>query len=357
MNYLLDTYIKKPEYVKELFGKSVSISLKIDGSAFQIAYDKSNDKLSYHKRGGSSSKLGPVIDDYTQLFAKYLNDAIEFFDKKKDILKEYKFYAIEIFNDMYILLNVVDHNDNLVDNVSDIAKKLNIDSVPILYNGKLNNEQIDNVLSMMTLSEDISNEEFISLLKKLFGNGKYVKFLKGSEIEGIVFTWQSDDKIEQFKIINPAFKKRHGEEIKAGKERNKLENESEDFINLFKKIYEVTQVYYKKNHKSIASDSWIKKLNNLFINIDKDEILKLASKLEPNDKSFWSLQVNKLDPKIKEILKDKSIIVAYEKFLFLLYKPRKRNYIIDKEFQLKVNSFIEILQSKNESLSLKDYIL
>ena len=44
MDYLVDKYIKKPEYIKELFKKPVTISLKIDGSAFQISYDKDNDK-------------------------------------------------------------------------------------------------------------------------------------------------------------------------------------------------------------------------------------------------------------------------------------------------------------------------
>ena len=47
MDYLVDKYIKKPEYIKELFKKPVTISIKIDGSAFQISYDKDNDKFRY----------------------------------------------------------------------------------------------------------------------------------------------------------------------------------------------------------------------------------------------------------------------------------------------------------------------
>ena len=45
-------------------------------------------KQIYHKRGGSSSKLGPIIDEYTQLFTKHLNDAIDYFKDKQDLLKE-----------------------------------------------------------------------------------------------------------------------------------------------------------------------------------------------------------------------------------------------------------------------------
>ena len=49
MDYLIDKYLKEPEYVKELLNKSVQISLKIDGEAFQIGYDKENDEVTYHK--------------------------------------------------------------------------------------------------------------------------------------------------------------------------------------------------------------------------------------------------------------------------------------------------------------------
>ena len=40
MEHLIDKYLKKPVLVKDLFTKEVSISLKVDGAAFQISYDK-----------------------------------------------------------------------------------------------------------------------------------------------------------------------------------------------------------------------------------------------------------------------------------------------------------------------------
>ena len=219
MDYLVDKYIKKPEYIKELFKKPVTISLKIDGSAFQISYDKDNDKIEYRKRGGSSSKLGPIIDEYTQLFTKHLNDAIDFFDTKIDILKNNKFYAIEIFNGMYVLLNVIDNNDKVLTDVSKIAKELGIESLPILMNNTIMTKSMqDDIIAMCTLDNKTSNDEFVSLIKKVFGSGDYEKMLNGDEIEGIVLTWVENDKPVQLKVINPAFKTRHEAQHKIAKE-------------------------------------------------------------------------------------------------------------------------------------------
>ena len=139
MDYLIDKYLKEPEYVKELLNKSVQISLKIDGEAFQIGYDKANDEVTYHKRGGSSKKLGPIIDEYTQLFRKKVNDAIDTFNNKKDVIKQNKFYAIEMFNGNYILLTVIDHNDNVIEDVKTINKYIYFNSDYPILNRRIGN--------------------------------------------------------------------------------------------------------------------------------------------------------------------------------------------------------------------------
>jgi hypothetical protein len=354
MEHLIDKYLKKPEYIKELFNKEVSISLKVDGAAFQISYDKDQDKITYHKRGGSSKSLGPIIDEYTQLMRKNVNDAIEYFDNKKDILKQYKFYAIEMFNDSYILLTVIDNEDNIIDNVSklkEISKSLNIDCVPILFEGKLNKEQIDSLLEMMSLDPETSNDVYKQYLTNIFGKGEYQKFLNGDEVEGIVLTW-NNDKIEQYKIINPAFKTRHDKEIKTGNEEFK--KEMEELRELFEFFYDSLNKYGK-----YYDDNWIKTLNDNFIMMNEqsdfqNKLKEFNNSIKPKFKDFFTLQSNKVDKRILKLIDEygDNMKFYYEKYLSLFNKPKKRNFTISKEFQMKVNNLIEKLQSKNESLKI-----
>lgn len=355
MDYLIDTYIKNPDYIKELLNKKVTISLKIDGSAFQIFYNKNEDKIEYHKRGGSSSKLGPIIDEYTQLFTKHLNDAIDYFKDKQDLLKENKFYAIEIFNDMYILLTVIDNNDNVITDVDKIAKKLNIESLPILLNNEiLSEDNKENLISLMTLDENTSNNEFIKLLKDIFGPGNYEKFLNGDEIEGIVLTWVENNKPLQFKIINPAFKTKHKE--KQDKAKEEALKDTEKLNELIECIYDKLKTVVK--HRD---NNWIKNLDLNFLEMISDEkwvnkVKSIAKEITPNTNKWFMLQMDRINKDIKSFL-DKhgnEMKTVYEKYLMSFNKPKKRAFIISKEFQTKINGTIERMM--NECLSLRQYI-
>jgi len=337
MEHLIEKYIKKPEYVKELFDHEVSISLKIDGSAFQIYYDKYN--ISYHKRSGNSKSLGQFIDEYDQLMRKNINDAIDYFNKRENIIRQYKFYSIEIFNDSYILLNVIDHNNNQINEyeLKEISKELNIDCVPIVFNGII--EDKTKLIDMMNLSENTTNDEFKVYLFDLFGNGEYQKFLNGDEVEGIVLTWNIDNNIIQYKIINPAFKRRHDEEIKKNKEDQ--ENEIKELKSLYELLYNTL-----KNIGKYQDDNWITNLDINFLNLLSDESFKAEFKeinknIKPRFKSFFTLQIDKVSDEIKEAIKDDNIKFLYEKYLRLFFKQRKRNYIISKEFQDNINELIE----------------
>lgn len=353
MDYLIDKYLKKPDYIKALFEKPVTISLKIDGSAFQIFYNKEEDKIEYHKRGGSSSKLGPIIDEYTQLFTKHLNDAIDYFADKEEILKENKFYAIEIFNDMYVLLNVIDNNDKVLTDIKPIANELDIESLPILFDNQvLPKESQEDLISMCTLAENTTNKDFIVLLKKVFGSGDYERFLKGDEIEGIVLTWIIDDKPVQYKIINPAFKTRHDAEQKSKLEE--AEKDTEQLNKLIESLYNRL-----KDVAKYREDNWIKNLDANFFEMCSDQnwlhdVKDIAKEITPNTNKWFTLQINKVSKVIKELIDHNGdeMKTIYEKYLMTFNKPKKRAFIISKEFQNNINNIIERLQSKNESLKI-----
>jgi hypothetical protein len=260
-----------------------------------------------------------------------------------------------MFNDSYILLTVIDNDDNIIDDrtkLEEISKSLNIDCVPILFEGKLNKEQIDSLMSMMTLEPETSNDTYKQYLTNIFGKGDYQKFLVGDEVEGIVLTWNIDNVITQYKIINPAFKTRHDKEIKQGNEDYK--KEIEEYINLYELIYKTINKIGKHEN-----DNWIKNLDTNFINMINDESFKskfdnIIKTLQPKFKDFFTLQINKASKEIQDIIKEHgdNMKFLYEKYLQVFFKAKKRNYFISKEFQLNVNKVIERLQSKNESLKL-----
>lgn len=355
MDYLVDVYIKKPNLLAELFNKKVNISVKVDGSAFQITNDNGN--VEYHKRGGSSSKIGPVIDEYTKLFAGHLNDAIEFFSEgNKGAWKEiqnHKFLAIEMLpskmdGSNWVLLTAIDNNDRIInpgEELEEIAANMSIFSVPLLFDGNTTGEMENLLVDMMTLSEDTSNEDFVNLLFKIFPDVKksqtsWEELLRNSEVEGIVLTWELNGKLAQYKIINPAFKKRHEAEQAAAKE--KAEKNRDNLNNLIKFL---TDKLDKEGEK--LDDNHLKSLELNFLKFIVDpkflnKLINVAAKVAPNENKFFSLQVNKTSKEMQKVLKKHGtpLVTAYEQFLMTFNKERKRSFIISKEFQDKVNALV-----------------
>lgn len=354
MDYLVDLYTKKPDLLNKLFDKSVNISLKVDGSAFQISNEDGN--VQYHKRGGSSNKLGPVIDEYTQLFSKQLNKAMKYFSPSnemawKEVLNN-KFLAIELLEGgTYVLLNAIDNNDNLINagpGLVEIADGLGIVSVPLLYDGILNDFQKENLMTMLTLSEDTSNEDFKNILLGTFKIHKsYQELLNKEEIEGIVLTWNLDDKIAQYKIINPSFKVRHNTE-----QKKKEEQAEKDKDNIEALIKLLTDKLEKDGEKLDSNNLKNLELNFLkFISEPKflNKLINISAKVRPNDNKFFFLQKDRLSKEMKDVLKKHGtpIITAYEQYLMTFNKERKRNYIIDKEFQERINKIIQSFKEES----------
>lgn len=367
MNYLVDLYIKKPDDVRNLFKQKVNISVKVDGSAFQISYDEATDKVEYHKRGGSSGKLGPVIDDYTKMFARQLNDAIMFFSKENKSawkeIKRNKFLAIELLDDGdWVLLNAIGLDGKVYNAGDELEKKasnLSIFSVPLLYDGILTDNLKQVLLDMCTLSEDTTNDQFKTMVIDAFNmkttSNSWGELLRNSEMEGIVLTWEIDGKIVQYKIINPAFKKRHEAEQAAAKEKAE---QNRDKLNELLKF--LLDNFEKKAEK--LSSNWLKNLELNFLNMTSDEtftkeLLKLSSKVTPNESKFFFLQIDKVPKDIKALIGKHGtpMTTAYEQFIMTFNKERKRNYIIDKEFQQRINNLIKSIQES--MMPLKQYII
>jgi predicted esterase YcpF (UPF0227 family) len=205
---------------------------------------------------------------------------------------------------------------------------------------------------MCTLDDKTSNEDFILLIKKIFGSGDYEKFLKGDEVEGIVMTWIENDKPIQYKVINPAFKTRH--EVEQKKAKEEAEKDTEQLNKLIKSLYDRLSDVAK-----YRDDNWIKNLDLNFFEMCSDpnwlsDVKNIAKEITPNTNKWFMLQMNKVSDIVKRLLNNNGdeLKTIYEKYLMTFNKPKKRAFIISKEFQSKLNAIIEKMQSVKESLKL-----
>ena len=84
------------------------------------------------------------------------------------------------------------------------------------------------------------------------------------------------------------------------------------------------------------------------------DVKNIASKITPNNNKWFMLQMNRVHDDVKQCIDNNGDVVKtiYEKYLMTFNKPKKRSFIISKEFQSKINLIIEKIQTIKESLKL-----
>lgn len=351
MEHLYNLFDKKPEYCEKMLQGNLKATLKIDGTAFQV-YVNDDNEIEYHKRSGNTSKLGPVIDEYTMLFVKSYSDAMSHIDKYKEVIvKNWKFLTFELFADKLFILSGYDKSMSQLNDLDNISKKIHCDCVPVLFEGKLSKHQYDEILYFC------EDDGFITGFKKwtykLFND--YKDFPKsiwpklGDNIEGFVLNFSDGS---QYKVDDPNFAKMHKDMTAKAKE------ESQKIKPILDELYEEIYEWMKDHAKKLDNDNW-KSLNMNFINMCSDEeelskLLEISKRLPTSSLDFVD---SKLDSTIKRYMKKYGdpLKTLYWKYLYMLNKPKKRNYIVDKQFQQKVNNIIKSIYESY--LNLHDYII
>ena len=165
--------------------------------------------------------------------------------------------------------------------------------------------------------------------------------LKGDEIEGIVLSWTDTDKPIQYKIINPAFKVRHEAEQKANKEESEKDEEKTNKLIelLYKRLNEVAKY---------RNENWINNLDLNFLEMISDtnwldKAKDIAKDINPNKNKWFMLQLDRINNIINQIFihNDDTLKIIYEKYIMTFNKPKKKAFIISKEFQDNINTVIE----------------
>ncbi|MCH5167438.1 MAG: hypothetical protein J1F35_06035 [Erysipelotrichales bacterium] len=351
MEHIQDIYQKKPEYIKDLLLlDDIKINLKVDGKPFQVVYNDTTDEIEFHGRSGNETKVGPLITDYDRYFSKAINDAIKHIESRIDIFKKYKFLTFEVIDNTLLLTAVIKKNGDFVNSASEIKKisnELETDVMPTLWEGKLNQKQKYSLLNI--IEENVpTKKDFIDFIKKLFDSYENFpkKLISASDefIEGIVFFFNVDGKIVEYKLVDPSYR----QSMKDRDNNNKLEREKN--ADKYEEIYNIFLDYVENNAEKL-SDNRIHSIELNYLNMMKDskiynKLINLGANIKINNNERYTVQLDRTTPELAKAINKhgKVYTTLYELFYKLFSKPKKRGFVISKEFQNKVNDATELFE-------------
>lgn len=348
MEHLIDIYNKRPDLIEKLLSlESVKVNLKVDGKPFQVLVE--DNEIHYHGRSGDESHIGPEIDEYTRLFSKPINYAISKVEENKELyLNNYKFYTFEVINNKMLLTAVVEDGGRFVESASEIrtiADCLGTDVMPTLWEGKLTESQIDSLMNILESGIIPEKQDFIDWVKTQFGEYEYFPETLISTaddfIEGLVFFFNIDDKIVEYKLVDPTYR----ELMNERKKNNELEFENNKDV--YESIYNVF-VDFAENTEWNKNENKIQNLQENFEEMMSNpktynKLMNLGSKIKINESDTYSIQIDRLNENLSKDIyrRGKVYKQLFENFVKLFYKPKKRGFIISKDFQNRVNNIIE----------------
>ncbi len=341
MQHIREVYDKNPELLSNLLDKEVDITTKIDGTAFQVSVSENND-IEFRKRSGNSNKLGPIIDNYTRLFVGNYENAMKHIESISDIIKDnYKFLTFEIFKDNLILLSAITKDGEFIDSkLDDIADKLNVKVVPIIFSGVLDDKLKASLTSIIADNAVPENTTFDKMICDIFSIDSPEEYMIDSSLEGIVFNFKIEDKIAQYKLVDPIFAQKH-------KDMRAKSKELDEKLKPFKQqLVDIMNKWLEENGQKYSEDK-IESLDKNFLNLIKsakifNELIIAVSSIPSGE---LSIQSNRLSKEIYDAINKKGFLLQklYEFFIRTYYKKKSRNYITDKETQEIINSIIEKL--------------
>ena len=322
MTNLIDTYNKNPKICENLLSSyNVKINLKAIGKSFQILNE--NDTLRYFSISNDDTLVGEELTEYSRLFSKSLNTAINIVESNQDAYKKYKFIDCAVINDKLYLSSIVDNENKFIESSIDlnpIANELGIEVIPIIFEGVLNNEQVESIKKILEAGVIPEGEEFINWLKETFGEYEFFceDFINEypTLVEGASFIFTVSDKLVDWNIS-----------IK--KDTNVNENLNEKNKETLDKIYNIFNEF-KENVNWNQSENV---LENLQINFERmmaipktyNKLMNLGSKLNINESEETSIQKDMLNKSLRKNIQMKGTVykTLFESFVKVFYNERE----------------------------------
>lgn len=375
INHLKDVYNEKGmDFIKNLFSKHVYVSEKIDGSRF--AFKRIESELIFYKRDANTpiNMVDRIVMSYYETGISHI-ESLQIGTIPENITFGFEYFANSnpgsIVYDKTpknsLILTDITENGKLSTNLDELITYSNLFKVsppPIIYNGRLNDTQIEQLTEFLSapweeLYSKFKTQSFttyiISILNpKLKNTALNIGISK--PIEGIVFSFDNGDHFINTKVVDPLYTQK-AREIAKGRftpqvkeDNSKLKWIMKDMISFIK-----TDATFDIKYKSDISDmKYIELLCTIF---HKYYILNYSKfKTMPTKKGDTILQLDVnydlISPaRLRILLKsDNRVKMVFKTFMASFGKVRKRgNRVLDKQMVTDVNFYISRFKELTES--------
>lgn len=359
INNLKEIYEKKGEsFLNGLLNQYVIINEKVDGAFFGVKKTQ-EDKFKYFKKSGEITYVDQVL-------MKYYNPAILHFhnlsDEKRQRIPANFFFGFEYFtksdirsskradlpknNLVLSYIHRLDENGKIVetlqskDQLTRWASYLEVDAPPIIFEGRLDDEQKSKILEFVyteqkDLEEKFKTTSFTKYIIAVLCPDETSEF-SDRELETIVFRFYGEDsENEAFlaKLVDPIFQHRSQEvQHKTSNSQDYIWLIVIDLMNHFE-MYDIDDL-----RKMISdSESYEQKYIDLINRIFKDFLADYSEKYDGLElevpeylkRPEFELDVNLVgDPEVVNLIKKNSTnLEIYKVLLNFFRKVRKKSSV------------------------------
>jgi hypothetical protein len=355
INHLKEVYEKKGDaFLNNLLNNYVIINEKVDGTFFGVKKTL-DDQFKYFKKSGEITYVDQVL-------MRYYNPAISFFDsvppEKRQRIPANFFFGFEYFsrvdnhgghrvdtpsnNLMLSYIQRLDQEGKAIETVQnrDVltrwATYLNVAPPPIIFEGKLDDEQKAQILEFVYSPEEKLNSKFktTSFSKYIISILNQDLDITDREIDTLVFRFYGETEKEEStflaKLVDPIFKTNKKDEARTS-------TNSQDYIWLI--IIDLMnhfEMYDPEELRKVLTESqfdenYIKLINKIF----KDFLEEYSAKYEGLElevpeylkRSEFDINMDLVgDPSVIEKLKKNSTNIEIYKILLNFFrKTRKKS--------------------------------
>jgi phosphopantetheine adenylyltransferase len=359
INNLKEIYEKKGEsFLSGLLNQYVIINEKVDGAFFGLKKTQ-DDKFKYFKKSGEITYVDQVL-------MKYYNPAIQHFqnlsDDKRQRIPANFFFGFEYFtksdikssrkadlpknNLVLSYIHRLDETGKIVETLQSKeqltrwAEYLEVDAPPIIFEGRLDDEQKSRILEFVytekkDLEEQFKTTSFTKYIISVLCPDEKSEF-SDRELETIVFRFYGDDsENEAFlaKLVDPIFQQRAQEvQPKTSNSQDYIWLIVIDLMNHFE-MYDIDKLRQMISDSESYEQKYIDLINQIFKDFLQDYSEKYEGlELEIPDylkRPEFELDVNLVgDPEVVNLIKKNSTnLEIYKVLLNFFRKVRKKSSV------------------------------